>query len=89
MPGSHTPRRALVGFLLVLLLAVLAAPPAHARPFHAVYADSLLSWLWETLGRLTSGFTKEGSMMDPGGQPEAAPAPGNTTDEGGMMDPYG
>lgn len=82
MPGSRTARRAVGAIVVILLLTLLAAPPAHARSVDSFRPDSFLDWLWRALARLSS-WAKEGGMMDPDGQPHAAPPPGDAAGQGG------
>ncbi len=94
MPGSRTARRAMGGLLVGLLLALLAAPSAHAGPVKLFRAESFLDWLWEGLARAFAGLARGDNMMDLRGQAQDGPSPGNIgrggfTKEGGMMDPHG
>lgn len=95
MPGSRTARRAVGGLLVGLLLALLAAPSAHAGPVSIPQPESFYDWLWRALARACVAWPKEGSMMDPGGLARGGPSPGSTTaegestKEGSSMDPHG
>jgi hypothetical protein len=77
---------------LVLLLAGLLAPAAHAIPrgaFPVTDTDGLTADLWNWLNRLTAIWEKEGSQMDPNGKPQSVPPPSSTTEAGSDMDPNG
>ncbi|RPH55728.1 hypothetical protein EHM82_04755 [bacterium] len=70
---------------LVLVLAGLLANAAHALPGGAGFPvpdrGGLTAVLWSWLHRLTAVWEKEGSSMDPNGQPQG--------DAGSQMDPNG
>lgn len=84
---------------LVLVLAGLLAPAAHALPRGAAFPvpepGGLATVLWSWLSRLAAvrekagssmdpnGQPKAGSSMDPDGQPQGALPPGSTTTEAG------
>lgn len=73
---------------LVLVLAGLLANAAHALPgagFPVPDRGGLTAVLWSWLSRLTAIWEKEGSSMDPNGQPLS----GVTTKAGSQMDPDG
>jgi hypothetical protein len=73
---------------LVLVLAGLLANAAHALPgagFPVPDRGGLTAVLWNWLSRLTEIWEKEGSSMDPNGQPLS----GVTNKEGSQMDPDG
>lgn len=78
---------------LVLVLAGLLANAAHALPGGAGFPvpdrGGLTAVLWSWLSRLTAVWEKEGSSMDPDGQPQGALPAGSTGEEGSQMDPNG
>lgn len=78
---------------LVLVLAGLPANAAHALPGGAGFPvpdrGGLTAVLWSWLSRLTAVWEKEGSSMDPDGQPPSALPAGSTGEEGSQMDPDG
>jgi hypothetical protein len=81
---------------LVLILAGLLAPAAHSVPrgaFPVTDTDSLTAVLWSWLNRLTAIWEKEGSSMDPNGQPQSDAGsqmdPNGQPKEGSQMDPNG
>lgn len=72
----------------VLVLAGLLANAAHALPgagFPVADRGGLTVVLWSWLSRLTAIWEKEGSQMDPNGQPLS----GVTNKAGSSMDPDG
>jgi hypothetical protein len=89
---------------LVLVLAGLLANAAHALPgtggFPVPDRGGFTAVLWNWLSRLTAIWGKEGSQMDPNGQPQGddsgsqmdpdgQPLSGVTTKAGSSMDPDG
>lgn len=91
-------RRLRVAALLVALLTGFAAQAAPVRGDAFGWFDGFGSWwaaLWqgESSPRELPGpaalTDKEGSMMDPHGQPAANPTPPDRTDEGPGIDPDG
>ncbi|HYO15404.1 MAG TPA: hypothetical protein VE685_19585 [Thermoanaerobaculia bacterium] len=92
---------------LVLVLAGLLANAAHALPGRAGFPvpdrGGLTAVLWSWLSRLTAIWEKEGSSMDPNGQPQGDAGsqmdpdgkpqgtlpPSSTGEEGSQMDPNG
>jgi hypothetical protein len=77
-----------------LALALVTAGAAQARSLHPRspspgFFDALWQWLARHAPGLTAVWEKEGSSMDPNGQPLHPLAPSPTTDEGGDMDPNG
>jgi hypothetical protein len=96
-------QRVIRSFVLALVLLVLAAGAAHARPlaarsapvgfFEVLWqwvAPFLPSWVKAGSDMDPDGYTtKAGSEMDPNGTPHNLLAPLPTTDAGGDMDPNG
>ena len=83
---------------LVLLLAGLLAPAASALPRGAAFpavpgGDGLTAVLWGWLSRAAAIREKEGSSMDPDGQPKSDAGsqtdPDGAPKEGSSMDPNG
>jgi hypothetical protein len=82
---------------LVLILAGLLAPAAYALPrgaaFPVTHRDGLTAVLWSWLSRVTAIWEKEGSSMDPNGQPQSDAGsqmdPNGQPKEGSQMDPDG
>jgi hypothetical protein len=76
--------------VLVLMAATVQAFPLTARPAVVQRGDrieSILSWFTTAL---TSIWEREGSSMDPNGEPDSGePQPAPTSDEGSQMDPNG
>lgn len=73
--------RAIRSLALALVLLILAAGAAHARP--PAVRDSpagLFDTLWQWVASYVSAWNKSGGTMDPNGSPMR---------EGGMMDPDG
>jgi len=96
-------QRTIRSFVLALVLLVLAAGAAHARPLAvrsdpAGFFDGLWQWVaphlpaWAKAGNSMNpdGYTtKEGSSMDPNGSRPNLLTPPSTTDAGSEMDPNG
>lgn len=82
---------------LVLLLAGLLAPAASALPrgaaFPVTHRNDLTAVFWSWVSRVTAIWEKEGSSMDPNGQPlsdaGSSMDPNGTPKEGSQMDPNG
>ena len=89
---------------LVLVLLILSSAAAYARPLTGQFApENLLSGFWNRLVSVFlpvppadpgasphSRWEKEGSSMDPNGQPQNGTVSGDpTSDAGSQMDPNG
>jgi hypothetical protein len=76
---------------LVLVLACLLAPSAHALPGRAPFpaGAGFTDLFWGWLSRLVAVWEKEGSSMDPDGHKEGSQMDPDGQKEGSSMDPNG
>lgn len=74
--------------LLILALAAMPAMAAGKAPARQ-QAPSVVTRLWQALGRLVPWIAKGRGGMDPDGSPALTAPAGSTTDGRGSMDPNG
>lgn len=79
---------------LALLLVLVSASAVQALPLveapRSGLIDRVLSWIGTLLSPgLTPTWEREGSQMDPNGEPQDDTLPPPASDEGSSMDPNG
>ena len=83
-------QRTIRSFALALVLLILAAGAAHARPLAVRSAPAgFFEALWRWVAPYGPAWAKAGSSMDPNGAPHPLLTPLPTSDSGGAMDPDG
>lgn len=86
---SRNVRSFVVALVLALGMAVAAeALPPRARPVERGLLVQAWSWIGSVLS-LTPVWEKEGSSMDPNGEPRPNTWDTPSSDEGSQMDPNG
>jgi len=101
---SQKIRRALAVAAVLSALSLALPVPAHAVVLRHWQPANIASWFWSWLQDLglvpgsavprSAPYQKEGSMIDPNGQPHSGSTPSTppgttTSDEGSMLDPNG
>ncbi len=78
---------------LALLLTLTALPAfAGQQAARPAKTPSLLTWVWQALGRITSALDEGRGTMDPNGEApttQSTPAPEDGNDGRGTIDPNG
>ncbi|HKI05167.1 MAG TPA: hypothetical protein VKK31_24520 [Thermoanaerobaculia bacterium] len=81
--------RTIRSFAVALVLLVLAAGAAQARPLAGPAPAGFFDSLWEWVASYLPVWNKAGGMMDPDGLKAGSDMDPNGLKEGGTMDPDG